>query len=108
MKTAKVLAISLILILTVSCTETRGRWENPDRPREAWARDEAACRRAASEKAGREFELDQQLGPRGYSRTRSYTTSMNRFEAEKREKDLFERCMTRNGYVRVQEQPKPE
>jgi hypothetical protein len=33
---------------------------------------------------------------------------MNRFEAEKREKDLFERCMTRNGYVRAQQEPKPE
>jgi hypothetical protein len=105
---AGVLAIFLILVLTVSCTETQGQWENPDRPQEAWARDEAACRRSASEKAGREFALDQQLGPRGYSLTRSYTTSMNRFEAEKREKELFEACMTRNGYVRAQQQPKPE
>jgi hypothetical protein len=106
--TPRVLAISLILVLTVSCTETQGRWENPDRPQEAWARDEAACRRTASEKAGRDYALDQQLGPRGYSRTRAYSTSMNRFEAEKREKDLFERCMTRNGYVRAQQEPKPE
>jgi hypothetical protein len=106
--TPRVLATSLILVLTVSCTETQGRWENPDRPQDAWARDEAACRRSASEKAGREFELDQQLGPRGYNRTRAYSTSMNRFEAEKREKELFDRCMTRSGYVRVEQQPKPE
>lgn len=102
------LVISLILVLTVSCAETRGRWENPDRPQEQWARDEAACRRAASERADRDFALDQQRGPGGYSRTRTYTTSMNRFEAETREKDMFERCMTRNGYTKVQQEPKPE
>ena len=108
--TAKALAMSLAmaLVLTASCTETRGRWENPDRPEETWARDKAACRRAASERAERDFGLDQQRGTRGYSRTRAYTSSMNRYEAEKQEKTLFERCMTRNGYVRVQQKPEPE
>ena len=33
---------------------------------------------------------------------------MSRYEAEKREKSLFEGCMTRNGYVRTEQKPESE
>ncbi len=100
--------ILLVLVLTASCTESGGHWENQDRPAEDWAKDEAKCRRAASDKAEQEYALDQKRAPRGYNRTRTYSASMNRFEAEKREKALLERCMTRNGYVRAERKTKPE
>ncbi len=108
-RTLVLLALVLpAVVLTVSCTETRGRWENQDRPREEWTKDEATCRRAASDKAEREYSLDQRRTPRGYSRTRAYSASMSRFEAEKREKSLFESCMTRNGYIRTEKKPESD
>jgi len=106
--TGKALMIFLTVVLAASCAGSDGRWENPDLPKEAWSRDEAACHRAASERAEKDYALDQQRSPQGYSRTRAYTASMNRYEAEKREKTLFERCMTRNGYVRVENKPEPK
>jgi len=108
MNLPKALLISLALALISTCAGPEGRWENPDRPQETWLRDEASCRRDASDKAEREFARDQQRTPPGYSRTRTYTTSMNAYEAEKREKELFARCMTANGYVRVEQKPRTE
>ena len=100
--------ILLAAVLIASCADNHGRWENLDRPEEEWTKDEAACRRAASDKAEQDYSLDQRRAPRGYSRTRAYSASMSRFEAERREKSLFESCMTRNGYVRTEKKPESE
>lgn len=82
--------------------ETGGTWENPNVPWEQWARDRAECRLVAREEAERDYALTRAAGPpEDYSRTRPVTAPVDRFEAQRREQALYERCLTDRGYRRV-------
>lgn len=80
-----------------------GTWENPTVPWEQWDRDRAECRLVARDEAERDYALGRQGGPaEDYSRTRPITAQVDRFEAQKREETLYERCLSARGYRRVQ------
>lgn len=89
------------LILIAGCAETRGRWENINLPHETWAQDEASCRELASQRVTREFGRFEESWANRHDPTSTMVMSLERHEADKRERELLESCMTEKGYVWV-------
>lgn len=80
-----------------------GTWENPKVPWEQWDRDRGECRIVARDEAERDYALARQAGPaEDYSRTRPITAQVDRYQAQQREEELYERCLSARGYRRVQ------
>lgn len=92
-------------VILVSCAETAKRWEHPSKPEAAWAEEEADCRRWASDIAEREFRQRSESGPATESRQPAVIAEVDRFEAQRRQAQLVERCMTAKGFVRVEAEP---
>jgi hypothetical protein len=87
-----------LMLLAAACAQT-GTWQNPDVPEEQWSADQADCRARASVEAERDFALRPRMGGSlNYDPSATWTTDMNRFSAQQREQQLFERCMTQRGY----------
>jgi hypothetical protein len=112
--------IGAVLLLTTACADVEdwwqkqwetggGTWENPRVPWEQWDRDRAECRLVARQEAERDYALARQGGPaEDYSRLRPVTSQVDRFEAQRREETLYERCLSARGYRRVQRaEPSP-
>jgi hypothetical protein len=98
---AKPLVMFLAVILTGSCADTKGRWEHPGLPEQAWASDEADCRRRASDIVEREFRLLQQGRAGRDSRSSNVTAKIDQRDAQRRQTDLFNRCMIDKGYAQA-------
>ena len=101
MNKAKALAMGLAVVLIGSCAGTKERWEHPDRSEQTWARDEADCRRRASDIVERDFRQLQRTRAGRDQRSPTLTAKMDRHDAQRRQADLFNRCMIDEGYVRV-------
>jgi hypothetical protein len=97
----KVSACCCILILIAGCSETQGRWENSNLPQEAWTQDEADCRLRASQRVTRELGTFEQRWTDRDDPTSSLVMSLEWQQANRRERELLETCMTERGYVRV-------
>ena len=98
--------VGFALATAVACADD-GPLQNPNVSDEQMAADRAACRRAATEEAERNFVLDQERGPSSRnSRTGTYMSQMNRFSAGRDRDELFDRCMARKGYTRPTSDPK--
>jgi len=111
----RIFPLVALVLFTASCVdlsqwweqkwEPKGTWENPKVPWEQWDRDRAECRVLANEEAERDYAVSQQGGQvgtgAGYSRVQPLTQQLDQYDAEKRERSLFERCMTNRGYRRV-------
>ena len=95
----RVSACCCILILIAGCSETRGRWENADLQQEAWAQDEANCRVWATQRVTRELGTFEDRWTDRDDPTSSLVTSLEWQQANRRERELIESCMTEKGYV---------
>ncbi len=74
-------------------------WENPSVAREDWPLDNSECRRAARRKIEQEFggsELDR--APDNLPGAQTYDRSVTRYDANRRQTQLFEDCMRQRGY----------
>jgi hypothetical protein len=103
-----------VVLLAAACAEIgswwekkwetgSGTWEHPSVPWEEWGRDRAECRTLARQEAERDFAIARQGGPANdYSRLAPVTTQMDRFSAQQREEEVYERCLRDRGYRRVQ------
>lgn len=100
-----VLILTGVLGFAAGCADdTRTSWENPDLPWERWRVDQTECRKAAEERAERDFALRQFEGPPsgGYSRNQPVVSSLNQFEAKQQIDRLFAQCMRTRGYKQVE------
>ena len=98
---AKALAMGLAVVLIGSCAQTKERWENPSRPERTWAGDEADCNRRASDIVEREFRRTERIRAGRDQRSATLTAKRDRHDAQRRQTDLFNRCMIDKGYARV-------
>jgi|APTNR8051073442_1049403.scaffolds.fasta_scaffold26181_1 hypothetical protein len=97
--------VGAALVLLGACAET-GSWQNAKLPQEQWALDKADCQRRARDQVEREYALSEQTARPGVTAGTSgasgqWQSDMNRFSAGKRERRLFESCMTGKGYTFV-------
>ena len=93
--------MGLAVVLIGSCAGTKERWENPSRPERTWASDEADCNRQASDIVERDFRQLQRTRAGRDQRSATLTAKRDRHDAQRRQADLFNRCMIDEGYVRV-------
>lgn len=101
-------AIVLALVLTtVACTKrTPATWAKPGTTQENWAGDEINCRRLARRKVERDYRAKaSQIGSGEYQTGNTLTQSMNRYEAKKRQRRLFEACLASQGYTKKKAAP---
>ncbi len=94
-----------VLGVAAGCVDkTRTSWENPDLPWEQWRADQAECRKAAEERAERDFSLRQMESapPSSYSLNEPVVASLNQFDARRQIDRLFAKCMTDRGYRQVE------
>jgi len=91
---------AVIVVLPLVACAAAGRWENPNVPREQWARDRDACRAQARAAVEKEYGREELLG-RGEERRYRLDQQMARYEAEKRTQYLNDQCMRRLGYHRA-------
>lgn len=89
----------------MSCAETATQWTHPSKPESVWADEEADCRRWAADLAEREFRQRSESGPVTGARPPAVTGEVDRFEAQRRQAQLVERCMTTKGFERVAAEP---
>lgn len=102
MKIGAVAALSAVLL--AACGSTQGRWERANTSSDDVAAAEVQCRDAA--RADTEQQLRNQGGgtfrtaPSAGNRDQVgvWTGMMDQFSAEKRERQVFERCMTQQGF----------
>ena len=93
--------MSLAVVLMGSCADNKGRWEHPSQPEQTWESDETDCRRRASDIVEREFrQLERSRAGRD-RRSSAVTAKVDQRDAQRRQTDLFKRCMTNKGYVQV-------
>lgn len=94
-------AMLATVIVAASCAQP-GKWENPNLPWEEWSRIEADCRALAQEQAEREFRATRQQSSTAttlsYDQGGQWLSQMDRFDAQRRQQTLFERCMTNQGF----------
>lgn len=100
----KVVAIAAVTVaLLAACASSAGRWERAGTSSDDAASIEIDCRNAAR------ADVEQGFTPRGTvgsspsstqprDITGNWTGMMDQFSAESRERQLFERCMTRQGF----------
>ncbi len=101
MNTLRVMAAGLAVGTIAACAQPQHRWQHPERSQEVWASDEADCRRRAFETVDRELRVLEESRAGRDLRSPTYTAQMDRFEAQRRQARLFERCMIDMGYARV-------
>lgn len=102
MKIGAVAALSVVVL--AACGSTQGRWERANTSSDDVAAAEVECRDAA--RADTEQRLRNQgggtftSGPSSGNRDQvgTWTGMMDQFSAEKRERQVFERCMTQQGF----------
>ncbi|MBL8660632.1 MAG: hypothetical protein JNM75_12845 [Rhodospirillales bacterium] len=101
---AAVISAGLLGFVAACAEKTRTSWENPNLPWEQWRVDQAECRKAAEERAERDFSLRQMESapPSAYSRNEPVVSSLNRFDAQRQIDRLFANCMTDRGYKQVE------
>lgn len=101
-------AILLALgLTTVACAQrTPPTWRKSGTSQETWAGDEINCRRLARRKVEREYRAQaSQIGSGEYQTGTTLTQSMNRFEAKKRQRRLFDACLANQGYTKKKAVP---
>ena len=101
---SKIGAIAAVTaVLLAACTSSAGRWERPGTSPDDAAAMEIECRDAAR------ADVEQRFSPRGTMGsspssnqprdiTGNWTSMMDQYSAESHERQLFERCMTRQGF----------
>ncbi|MBK8174656.1 MAG: hypothetical protein IPK66_05045 [Rhodospirillales bacterium] len=93
----EIVALASVLAL-LACTPT-GSWQNASVPEEQWGSDRAACQAWSRDQAERDFALDQQSSASlNYNRGGQWSSEMNRYSGQTRERDLFGTCMRARGY----------
>jgi hypothetical protein len=86
------------MALVVACTQS-GEWQNPDIPQDQWNRDQAACEAVARKQAEQDFALSQQAGQSlNYNLGGQWSAEMNRYSAQRQQRDFFRACMSQRGY----------
>lgn len=95
--------IGILAAAIGGCSQSRdGQWRNDSVPQEQWASDRLDCETAAREQVEREFRPQSQgLSPASSNPAATggqWSGMMDRFSAERRQTELFDRCMTQRGY----------
>lgn len=95
-------AAALSAVLLAACASSAGRWERAGASTDEVAAAEVECRDAAR------ADIDERLRARNLGAsppasgsrdlTGNWTSMMDQFSAEKRERQVFERCMTQQGF----------
>ena len=96
---ARVLLCFCFLSLIAACSDTSGRWENANLPSELWDQDQTDCRVWARQRVEKELgQFEDRWGDRNYP-TSSLLSSLEWHQANRREQELLESCMTEKGYI---------
>lgn len=100
-------SIGIAAVLTAAACTTATEWRHPSLSEDRGKLDAAQCRRAAIVKVEEEEAHAERFGAGsggrlgdGPTATTTREAMMTRFEAERREERLTERCMTALGYVK--------
>ena len=96
---ARVFSCVCILSLMAACSDTSGRWENANLPSEVWDQDQADCRVWSRQEVQNELgRFEDRWADRDHP-TSSLVNSLEWHQANRREQELFESCMTGKGYI---------
>jgi hypothetical protein len=98
---AAVVALSALFL--AACASSAGKWDRANTSPDEVAANEVECRTAARQ------DVEDRLSARGGANafppsadnrnvTGNWTNMMDQFSAEKRERQVFERCMTQRGF----------
>lgn len=94
-------AVVLALVMTTgACTRrTPTTWQKSGAAQEDRNRDKINCRSLARRKVDREYRAEtSEAGSGAYRASNTLSQTMNRYEAEKRQRALFEACLRSRGY----------
>ena len=94
-------AIWLILVLTAAmasgCRE-RQHWTKPQADQSQSDLDHAACRNLATKRANREYQAELSIREATDTGGGSVSETLVKLDAEKRERELYQACLSRLGY----------
>jgi hypothetical protein len=98
-----VMMFGVLAAVVGGCSQTTGgQWRNDAVPQDQWASDQIDCESAARAQVEREFRPQSQgLSPAAANPSATggqWAGMMDRFGAERRQNELFDRCMTQRGY----------
>ena len=94
--------IAAVLLFSLSACAAPYSWQNPDYPKERWARDRAACKEDVAEKVERRYGPEPVFSNRGgvFADTQ-IRRDFDNYEGARSENRLFEECMRQRGYVKA-------
>lgn len=96
-------AAALGVVILAGCASSGGRWERAGTSSDDVAAAQVDCRNAARADVEQGFTPRGTIGSSPSSNqprdiTGNWTGMMDRYSAEQRERQLFERCMTNQGF----------
>jgi hypothetical protein len=94
------LTVAVLALPSAGCRERR-HWTKPQAEQSRSDLDHAACHALAQKRARREYEIERQINEATGTGGGGLPRTLAKLDAEKREKELFEACLSRRGYQPV-------
>lgn len=92
-------SVGAALIVAACAGQTGFTWGGGSRSTGQWPTENTSCRAYAKRKAEQEFTIVQSGGPAlDYTRTSGYDRAVGRYDAGRRQQELYDNCMKQRGY----------
>ena len=92
-------AAIIVTGLVAACAESPFSWGGRKQSTGKWPTENSSCRDYAKRKSEQEYALVRSSGPAlGYTRTSVYAGQRDRYDATRRQEQLFNLCMKQRGY----------
>ncbi len=96
------LFLSVLALMAIACTPVPVHWQKAGADGDQWNRDRALCHSRARKEAGRRYgEAASEAGSPVYGSGQTLEKSMARYDAQKDQRRLYERCLKARGYRRT-------